>query len=45
MTVDKKTLDRINAQQKWALSGKPLTLKQRVEILEATVERMKRDRR
>ena len=40
MTLDKKTIERLNAQQKWALSGKPMTLEQRVEILEASIKNL-----
>ena len=40
MTTDKKTIKRINSQQKWALSGKPMTLEQRVEILETKIENL-----
>ena len=40
MTTDKKTIERINAQQKWALSDKPMTLEQRVEILETKIENL-----
>lgn len=39
-TPDKKTIERINAQQKWAISGKPMTLEQRVEILETKIKNL-----
>ena len=43
MTLDKKTIERLNAQQKWALSGKPLTLEQRVEMLETKIENLSKE--
>ena len=43
MTLDKKTIERLNAQQKWALSGKSLTLEQRVETLETKIENLSKE--
>lgn len=43
MNLDKKTIERLNAQQKWALSGEPLTLEQRVEMLEAKIKNLSKE--